>query len=156
MHPIFEDYLHRLTDLHAEILSAIESLPPEALDWTPLRETSGDLNSISVLVTHLCGAERYWIGDVACGDPSGRVRADEFEVQGLSTEVLAHKIETATAYACAALENLSLAELEVEKSRLRNGRAVSAGWALLHALEHTAIHLGHIQITRQLWNEHKN
>jgi hypothetical protein len=27
------------------------------------------------------------------------------------------------------------------------------GWALLHALEHTAIHLGHIQITQQLWDQ---
>jgi len=26
-------------------------------------------------------------------------------------------------------------------------------WALAHALEHTALHLGHIQIGRELWQE---
>jgi hypothetical protein len=26
-------------------------------------------------------------------------------------------------------------------------------WSLLHALEHTALHLGHMQLTRQLWEQ---
>jgi ankyrin repeat protein len=26
-------------------------------------------------------------------------------------------------------------------------------WCLAHALEHTALHLGHMQITRQLWEQ---
>ena len=33
----------------------------------------------------------------------------------------------------------------------RDDRNFSAGWALAHALEHTAPHLGHAQVTRQLW-----
>ena len=153
MHPIFIDYLQRLTDLHAGILSALDGLPSEALDWNPLQETSSDMNSINVLVTHLCGAERYWIGDIALGEPSERVRALEFEVQGLSAEFLAEKVFTATAYARSALKSLDIESLEVEKIRLPDGRPVTVGWALLHALEHTAIHLGHIQITRQLWDD---
>jgi len=28
-------------------------------------------------------------------------------------------------------------------------------WALLHALDHTAQHLGHMQITRQLWDQER-
>jgi hypothetical protein len=28
-------------------------------------------------------------------------------------------------------------------------------WALLHALEHTTLHLGQIQLTRQLWEQVK-
>jgi len=28
---------------------------------------------------------------------------------------------------------------------------VGVAWAILHALEHTGIHLGHIQVTQQLW-----
>jgi hypothetical protein len=153
MHAFLQDYLERLTDLHQGILDSIDGLSSEALDWTPLQATSGDMNSINVLVTHLCGAERYWIGDVAMGDPSERVRATEFEVRGKNAEVLAEKIFTATVYARSALEKFDLESLMVEKSQLRDGRSVTAGWALLHALEHTAIHLGHIQITRQLWEE---
>ena len=111
------------------------------------------MNSINVLVTHLCGAERYWIGEVAIGDPSDRVRDEEFLVSGLKVDDLVERINAATQYARSALEKLSLEDLPIEKSRLRDGRPVSVGWALLHALEHTAIHLGHIQITRQLWDE---
>jgi hypothetical protein len=29
---------------------------------------------------------------------------------------------------------------------------ITAGWALNHALAHTALHIGHAQITRQLWD----
>ena len=153
MHTFFQDYLQRLTDLHQDILDAIEDLPPEALDWTPLQETSGDMNAINVLVTHLCGAERYWIGDVACGELSGRERSEEFQVSGVDATILTAKINTATQYAQTALEKLSVDDLAKEGTSPRDGRSFTIGWALLHAMEHTAIHLGHIQITRQLWDE---
>lgn len=153
MEPIFQDYLERLIDLHRGILDTIEGLSPEALDWTPLQKTSGDMNSINVLVVHLCGAERYWIGDVACGDISGRVRAEEFQVSGMNANFLTEKINAATEYAQMALEKLTIDDLAKDGTSPRDGRNYTVGWALLHALEHTAIHLGHIQITRQMWDE---
>jgi hypothetical protein len=30
------------------------------------------------------------------------------------------------------------------------------GWALCHILKHTALHLGHLQITRQLWEQRQD
>ena len=153
MHAFFQDYLQRLTDLHQDILNAIKDLPPETLDWTPIQQATGEMNAINVLVTHICGSERYWIGDIACGDDSNRVRAEEFKVSGLDTANLTTKINLATQYAQSELEKLQFGDLPLEKSRLHDGHPVTAGWALLHALEHTATHLGHIQITRQLWNE---
>jgi len=155
MNHLLQDYLERLEDLHKEVLGSIKGLSTEALDWTPLRHTSEDMNSINVLVTHLCGAERYWIGEVACDDPSERQRATEFEVRGISAGILVQKVNAATEYARVVLENLDIDSLGTEKTRLRDNRPATAGWALLHALEHTAIHLGHIQITRQLWEEQR-
>jgi len=153
MQPFFQDYLQRLTDLHQVILIAIEGLPPEALDWTPIQKTHAGMNTINVLVIHLCGAERYWIGEVACGDLSGRVRAEEFQVSGLSAAQLTEKIKAASQYAQSALEKLAIDDLDADGTYTRDSRVFTVGWALLHALEHTAVHLGHIQITRQLWNE---
>jgi len=150
MHSFFQDYLRSLTDLHQGILDAIKDLSPEALDWIPVQDMTGDMNSINVLVTHLCGAERYWIGDVACNDGSGRVRAEEFKVSGMDAAALKEKIDAATAYAQSALATIKLDELALEKTSPRDGQPVTVGWALLHALEHTALHLGHIQITRQM------
>ena len=82
MQPFFQDYFHRLTDLHQDILNAIQGLTIEALDWTPIHQPDTEMNSINVLVTHICGSERYWIGEIAGRDHSGRVRATEFESAG--------------------------------------------------------------------------
>lgn len=153
MQPFFEDFLERLSAMHQGIRNAIQDLPQEALDWIPVQKPTAEMNSINVLVTHLLGAERYWIGDVAAGEASGRVRAEEFQVAGLNVEELNTKIETATAYARSTLEKISLDDLDKEAISPRDERSFTVGWALLHALEHTAIHLGHIQLTRQLWFE---
>ena len=39
--------------------------------------------------------------------------------------------------------------------RASSGRAevVSSAWALLHAVEHVREHMGHAQLTRQLWEQ---
>ena len=51
------------------------------------------------------------------------------------------------------LENFDLGDLETARISPRNDQEVTVAWALDHALKHTAIHLGHLQITRQLWEE---
>jgi hypothetical protein len=51
-------------------------------------------------------------------------------------------------------ERLSLADLATSRPiTLRDGtvRQMSNAYALMHALDHTGLHLGHAQITRQLW-----
>jgi uncharacterized damage-inducible protein DinB len=153
MDPFYEDYLERLIALHQGVLDAIEALPPDSLDWTPVDHPKAELNSVNVLVAHITGAERYWIGDVALGEPSGRVRDAEFQVSGLTQGELCGIINAATEYAREAIAKLNLEDLASPRTSPRDGRTVTAGWALLHALEHTAIHLGHIQITRQMWEE---
>lgn len=147
MEIFFQDYLERLQALHHEIAEAIAGLPQAALDWTPAPQA----NSIAVLVVHLVGAERYWMGDVGLGQPSGRDRAAEFLVAGISSAELVARLESASSYARTALQGLQVADLAAQRVSPRDGQGLTAGWALLHALEHSAIHLGHIQLTRQLW-----
>jgi uncharacterized damage-inducible protein DinB len=149
METFIEDYLERLQALHREVAGAIAGIPQAALDWTP----GPQANSIAVLVVHLVGAERYWIGDVGLSQPSGRDRAAEFQVSGLSVADLTARLEAAGAYARSALQDLKIADLEEQRVSPRDGCLFNTGWAFLHALEHTAIHLGHIQLTRQLWEK---
>ena len=54
------------------------------------------------------------------------------------------------------LEGLALPDLEATRVSPRDGRTFTVVWCLAHALEHTALHLGHIQVTRQLWDQGKN
>lgn len=149
MLPILEGYWERLQALHEGIESAIEGLPLAALDWVP----GPDMNSLGVLVTHVAGAERYWIGDVAGHDPSGRERAAEFRTQGVDAAALKTRLAETLAHSRAVLEKLTLPDLEARCVSPRDGRRFTVAWSLAHALEHTALHLGHIQITRQLWEQ---
>ena len=148
----YQDFLNRLDEIHTSVEQAIQDLPAEALDWSP----GEGMNSITVLIVHLTGAERYWIGDVALGDTSGRDRAAEFSVSSIPLDALRARLADASAYAQNTLTRLTLGDLEQERVAPRDGRKFSVAWALLHALEHTAIHLGHIQITRQLWEQQKH
>jgi len=141
----FEDYLLNLDNLHNDILKAIEDLPLAALDWSP----ATDVNSINVLVIHTVGAQRYWIGEVIAGDPANRDREAEFKVHGLGAETLAQRLNDSFAYVRSALENLSLDDLAA--SRKLPDRERSVAWVLGHVLKHTATHLGHIQLMRQVW-----
>jgi hypothetical protein len=147
MEPFFADYLERLQSLHEDLKKTVRELPQAALDWVP----GPDMNSLGVLIYHATGAERYWIGDVACQDPSGRNRAAEFEVRGLDAAKLAERLDQSLVYVKGVVEKLTLDNLKQTRISTRDDRNFTAGWALAHALEHTALHLGHAQVTRQLW-----
>jgi uncharacterized damage-inducible protein DinB len=147
MQPFFAAYFNNLQELHDEIRKIIQELPPEALDWNFGPET----NSVTVLVVHVTGAERYWIGDVIAGESSGRNREAEFKAHGWSKDELFQRLDETEKYLQEVLRNLYLPSLDKKHLSPRNGREVTAGWALAHALKHTALHLGHLELTRQLW-----
>ncbi|MCK4452103.1 MAG: DinB family protein [Anaerolineae bacterium] len=146
---VLEDYLERLQALHADIERAIGGLPPPALDWVP----GPDMNSLGILAVHVAGAERYWIGDVVGRDPSGRDRAVEFRTRGLDAATLKVRLAETLAHSQTVLEGLTLPDLEATQVSSRDGREFTVAWCLAHALEHTALHLGQMQITRQLWEQ---
>jgi uncharacterized damage-inducible protein DinB len=152
MQTFFANYLNNLQELHDEIRTAIKGLPQSALDWTP----GEGINSLNALVVHLTGAERYWIGDVIAGESSGRDREAEFQVQRLSEEQLTQHLSDNEKYIRKVLEPFALQELDALRTSPRNARSVTVGWALCHVLKHTSLHLGHMQITRQLWKQRKS
>ena len=151
MKQIFADFLESINELHADILHTISDLPPEALDWSPLSKG----NSCNIIVTHIAGAEKYWLGDVIVGIPTGRDRDAEFRVKNLSPTELEARLLESSDFMEEILSGLSLEILETSRISPRNNQEVTVAWALGHTLKHTAIHLGHIQITRQLWEENK-
>ncbi|MBZ0294266.1 MAG: DUF1572 domain-containing protein [Anaerolineae bacterium] len=152
MEQFFADYLERLNTLSDNFVATFEDLPDEALDWVP----GEDMNSFCVLVVHTTGSARYWIGDAALGESSNRHRDSEFQAHGLSHADLKARFSALEVYAQDGLARLTLADLGTTRSITSpygENREVVASWALLHALEHTALHLGHAQITRQLWEQ---
>ena len=149
MQTYFADYFGLLQGCHNDIHKSLDGLPPEALDWSPGK----DMNSISVLVVHLTGAERFWIGDVAAQEPSDRNRDAEFKVTGIGTDALKKRLDESLAYARTVLENFTLQDLELPRRSPQTDRDFTVGWALLHALDHATEHKGQIQLTLQLWEQ---
>ncbi len=146
-----ENYGNRIESLHALIRDAIEGLPEEALNWRPVQgEGDHATNSLAVLVAHIAGAEYHWITEVIGQRPATRVREAEFETQAGSAAELWAILERAAASTNEVLAGLSAAELD--QPRQVDDHKVIVRWALLHVVDHTALHLGHIQITRQLWD----
>ena len=111
------------------------------------------MNSINVLVFHLTGSERFWIGDVAALESSNRDRDAEFRVHGVEMTILKKRLADNLEYARNMLDTMSLPDLELVRTSPQNDRGYTVAWALLHALEHSSVHLGQIQLTRQLWEQ---
>jgi len=147
MEEFWKDTIHQFESLHAQVQEVLAGLSQEALDWNPVEGA----NSLAALVVHLCGAERYWLGAVAAQETIQRDRASEFMVEGLDAERLSARLSAATSYAWQALWKLREAGLDEARTSPRDGRAFSLGWVLEYSLGHTALHLGQMQLTRQMW-----
>jgi uncharacterized damage-inducible protein DinB len=152
MELFFTSYLDLLQDCHNGILQALEGLPQDALDWVP----GQDMNSINVLLAHITGSERFWIGDMAAQEPSHRDRDAEFRTRGVEADVFRIRLAGNLEYARNVVEKMSLQDLEATRVRPSDGSEFTVAWALMHALEHATSHLGQIQITRQLWEQKEN
>lgn len=143
-----ENYLQRLEDLRGQIQNLITTVTPEQLNLRPLQTESEQTNSLAVLVKHVCGAEHFWIGEVLGGKPPTRDRQAEFSAHVDSHTELFQLLHQTSKETRAVLLAFSLDELEL--SRMVEGKEVPVRWALLHVVDHTALHLGHMQMTHQL------
>ena len=149
MKQLFMDYLNSLETLFDDFKKTIDGLPQEALDWTPGTE----MNSLCVIVVHVAGSVRYWIGDILAKEDSNRDRAAEFLTRGIDLAVLNDRLDGSLTYMKRVIGELALEDLEAICVLPQDGREVTKGWIIFHVLEHVANHLGHANITRQLWDQ---
>ena len=138
--------LHRIEAMHISIKQVVAALPAEALDWSPAPQ----VNSVAVIVAHVCGSERFWIGEKVGGMPAHRNRDAEFVVRDLDQAALVEMLDATLEMAVHVLETLSLDRLSQPAGNLR-GETYDVAWALQHALEHVSLHTGHIELMRQWW-----
>jgi uncharacterized damage-inducible protein DinB len=142
----FDDYLRLLEGLQRRLHKDVQDLPAEAMDWSP----GPEMNSVAVLLAHISGVLHEGI-DIALGEPPGRVRAQEFQTRGVVSAEVLRRLDAVIDYARGALPRLGLEDLD--KERNDDDGPISCGMALLHALEHAYLHLGHLQVTCQIWRQ---
>jgi len=150
MNPELQTYLDRIENLRAQISELLAGLPAEALNWRPVEgEDDHATNSLGALATHVAGAEHFWIAEVIGGRAQTREREAEFRAQATDAAALVRLLAEVGAESREVLAAYS--DDDLSQTRQREGRTITVRWALLHVVDHTALHLGHMQLTYQLW-----
>ena len=132
---------------------AMEGASADALNWRPAGE---ETNSIGILAVHAMTSSRTWLY-VAVGAPEPeRDRDAEFRTQVQDPAELLAAVDRLAGECRAALATED--DIDRGAARTPNRRPgsapepITAGWTLLHALEHLREHVAHLQLTRQLWD----
>jgi uncharacterized damage-inducible protein DinB len=144
--PEVEAYVQKLRELRAEVLKLCDGLPAEALNWKP---PAPDTNSIFAITTHIVGSETAWIHQVVGGIDVKRNRSAEFTASGTDLTALKGRMDAVAQRSEVILYGLPDAEWRRSRDTMYGPR--DARWCVLHSIHHTACHIGHIQLTRQLW-----
>ncbi len=149
MHVIFAEYMKLMEALYQGFGAAIEGLSIEALDWTP----GSDMNSLAVLVVHTTGATSFLVGEIAGDIPANRDRAGEFKTAGWDEAKLNAHLNKSLELVRGVVEKLTVDDLTKTRFNAERNRTYVYAEAIFHALDHTALHVGHAEITRQLWDQ---
>lgn len=150
-------YAQRTFDAQAErFANVVDGLPPEALVWRPGDEAT---NSIAQIVRHVAAWQPWYLG-VALGDPLplddealGRKQAESLDNCPTTAAELRAKIETMRAQTATALNRVSALNLDDEIRPYGDPEARS--FYLSGAIDHAAEHIGHAELTRQLWEQRR-
>ena len=124
------------------LLKAVAGVDEAVLHWSP----GPEFNSVAILLRHLAGSERWWIGEAIGGVPSRRVRDKEFLHDRPGREEILRAVEDARRTTRQVLAPLTMQDLEAEAApSAAQGtppRRPTKIWALLHYIEHLGYHRG--------------
>ena len=143
--------LEAFLDNHrATVVLKVAGLPDELAR----RRLVASRSTVAGIVQHLAAAERYWFRGRLLGDgwtyPGWDADEDaDFDVAGTTTlaeVVMDYELACAESRAVAA--DLSLDALAAVRGE--GGDYVSLRWILLHMVEETARHNGHLDVLREL------
>jgi uncharacterized damage-inducible protein DinB len=150
MCPELESYLQMIDDLRGQVRALVVDLSPAALNWRPIEGLEEHAtNSLAVLTTHITGAEHFWIAEVVGLQPPTRDRGAEFVTEAIDAAELVRRLEEVEAETRQVFAGLEQDDLD--GAREARGRTIPVRWCILHVIDHTALHLGHMQLTYQLW-----
>ena len=144
---IFEDSVGQLRD-------AIRGASAETLNARPAGD---DTNPIAVLATHAMLSTRMWLACALDAQIPVRDRPAEFRARAGGADELLDVVD-AVAEECRAILAVDARfdptavrnEPPMTPDGARSGDQVTAGWALLHAIEHLSEHVAAASLTRQV------
>lgn len=155
--PMLPATLDMLEKLVSDIFSQLDGITEEDLNsWLP-RDGMRDVNTFFALATHTVGAGEFWILEAAGGRLVDRNRTAEFRANGTLAQLRVRydRWLAETAEVFAELDDATLASMYYRPASPERGMSEARrtrASCIVHALEHTAVHLGHLQLQRQLWD----
>ena len=130
-----------------DLRQALDGLEGEALNWRPVGDES---SSIYMLVSHMMGMAGGMCA-VVRGEEPQRDRAAEFAAFGANSEDLLKLIDDTQATVEQALSTTT-DEMLASKREFVGNESTGAGM-LAVMIRHLGEHLGHVALTRQLWEQ---
>ena len=148
-----ESLSRQIRSILEHVTACLEGLSEAQLNWKPSVDGG---NSLYVIATHTLGNARAFVLGIACGQPLERDRPAEFRASGRDASGLTARAQRLLDDIEAALAGLTPSDLDRRllppQSLWGEGQAqeISVREAILHVVEHASIHLGQLQITRDL------
>ncbi len=156
-----QTYQRLFTEKYREIDDLLVDLPAAALLWKPFEQSSwrGPSGSLGWLIAHSISSTVYLLRraewsleriDWAAVD--GDEGSDEFGPANHDPAYLRQRAERSHDFVRTLLDSLSATDLDGGRPHpLRPGGHLSVRYDIQHAIEHMSQHIGHAQLTRQLW-----
>lgn len=151
--------LEMLDTYFAEAQGLLKDLSREQLNWRPIQENTREemTSSLYGLALHIAlvainGAARA-AGRSPVFYPEAQQGNNGIECEGESAERALQLLMEARTLVHEVVETLTIEQLaEMRERRFGNwvGEPKSVRWMMWHILEHTALHVGHMELTRQL------
>ena len=137
----------QFTTVVNDLRQALDGLEGEALNWRPVGDES---SSIYMLVSHMMGMAGGMCA-IARGEEPVRDRAAEFAAAGTKSDALLKLIDDTQSRVEQAFETMT-EEMLTDTRAFAAGESTGAGLLVLMA-RHLGEHLGHVALTRQLWEQ---
>lgn len=153
-------YRQLFAEKYAELNELLEGLPTEGLLWKPLERSpwKGEVASVGWLTAHAVSSTVYllrraeWIlGRREWGDVDGDEGPEEFGPANHDPAYLRARVQRTHAYANEFLESLTQDDLAASRQQPKRPRVRSVRYDIHHSIEHMSQHIGHAQLTRQLY-----
>lgn len=142
-----DDWISLLTRIQERVRAAVADLDSQALNWRPTPEGT---NSIYALTYHMAGSITYWTLQVIGGQHVGRDREAEFRAEGSDAAQLLEFFDGSFARAKDFIAGLTFQDMDRMVTTRTFGEQ-TVRWVLGNIISHQSEHLGHIELTRQLY-----
>jgi hypothetical protein len=156
--------LRRLFDnVYRDLYELLADLPNEALLWKPFEQSpwQGTSNSLGKIVAHAVSSTVYLLrrAEYALewrewGEVDGDEGREEFGPANYELDYLRARAKRTQEYVHSFLDRVTSEQLGASRPHPKRPITFYARQDTIHALDHLTQHVGHGQLTRQLWAIH--